>query len=259
VTTPLLAVSSLTVRFRARRPGSHLVTAVDDVSFSVAAGSTMGLMGESGSGKSTIARAIVGLVQVSAGRIIYDGSDITGRLTRLHRRQIQMIFQDPFSSLNPWMSVSDIVEEGLRVHRLGDRAARANRVRELLELVGLDFSAGHRKASEFSGGQRQRIAIARALAVEPRVLICDEVVASLDVSIQILNLLRDLQARLGLTMLFIGHDLPVMQYMCDEVVVMARGKAVETGPARTVFGMPQSEYTRALLAAVPTGFEPIPQ
>ncbi|MGA3170225.1 MAG: ATP-binding cassette domain-containing protein [Chthoniobacteraceae bacterium] len=234
------------------------VKAVDDVSFAVEAGSTVGLVGESGSGKTTIGRTILKLAAATEGRILFEGRDIvpmSEREFRPLRRQIQMIFQDPFGSLNPRMTIFSIVGEALEIHfREMTREDRRARVAELLAQVGLQADMMNRYPHEFSGGQRQRIGIARALAVKPRFIVCDEPVSALDVSVQaqIVNLLQDLQEELGLTYLFIAHDLAVVEHISDHVLVMYRGKIVESASAEAIYSNPQHEYTRKLLAAIPT-------
>jgi oligopeptide transport system ATP-binding protein len=238
-----------------RGPADH-VKAVDDVSFSIREGETLGLVGESGSGKSTTGYTILQLLKPTGGSVRFEGTELTtlkGAPLRRMRRQMQIIFQDPYSSLDPRLTVEKIVSDPLDVHGVGDRASRRVRVRELLELVGFDPAHAHRYPHEFSGGQRQRIGIARALALEPKLLICDEPVSALDVSIQaqILNLLNDLQRDLGLTYLFIAHDLAVVRAVSDRIAVMRRGKIVELGDADDVYRDPQDPYTQALLAAVP--------
>ncbi len=235
---------------------SALVRAVDGVSFDLAAGETFAIVGESGCGKSTLARLLLRLIEPDAGRLALDGEDLrslnAGAL-RQRRARIQMVFQDPYGSLNPRMRVGDMIAEPLLLHTDLDAAARTERVDELLALVGLRADAGRRFAHEFSGGQRQRLAIARALAASPRVIICDEPVSALDVSIQaqILNLLSDLQQRFGLAFVFISHDLAVVRQMASRLAVMYLGRFVETGPATPIFTSPRHPYTRALLAAVP--------
>jgi ABC-type oligopeptide transport system ATPase subunit len=229
---------------------------VDDVTFDVQPGETFGLVGESGSGKTTTGRCILRLIEPTAGEVWFRGEDVLalGRAQmKAVRRQMQMVFQDPFASLDPRMRVGAIVEEPLVIHRLGARAERRERVRELLRLVGLDPSSIERFPREFSGGQRQRIGLARALALEPSLVIADEPVSSLDVSIQaqVVNLLMDLQARLGLTYVFIAHDLRLVQHICTRVAVMYRGRIVEMGPTATVFAEAAHAYTKALLSAVP--------
>lgn len=259
---PILKVTGLNKIFESR--SSFLAAkgnnthAVKDVSFEVMRGETFGIVGESGSGKSTISRLITGIHGVTSGEIHFEGENISGRtLSReelLHRRQIQMIFQDPFSSLNPRMRVSQIIMEPMLVNNLvGSRAEGQEIVKTLLQLVELDGDAGKRYPHAFSGGQRQRISIARALASQPKFLICDEPTSALDVSIQaqILNLLKDLQERLDLTLLFISHDLPVIRQMCDRIAVMRLGEIVELAPAEEIFVNPQHSYTRSLISAMP--------
>jgi peptide/nickel transport system ATP-binding protein len=232
------------------------VRAVDGVSFSLSEGETLGLVGESGSGKSTTGYCVLQLLRPTAGSIRFLGRELTElsfRDLRGLRKEMQIVFQDPYSSLDPRLTVEQIVVDPLEVHRVGDRLSRRLRVSELLELVGIDPGHAHRYPHEFSGGQRQRIGIARALALHPRLLVCDEPVSALDVSIQaqILNLLNDLQERLGLTYLFIAHDLAVVRAVSDRIAVMRHGKIVESGDADTVYTRPDHPYTRALLAAVP--------
>ena len=254
----LLDVDSLDVRFAVTTPiGRTTVHAVKDLSFQIRRGTTLGLVGESGSGKSTVAAALTGLVKPDAGRAILDGTDVfTVRRadeTTL-RRRISLVFQDPFSSLDPRTPVGAAVGEPLIVHRLvNGKAARRTRIAELFGLVGLPASFASRYPHELSGGQRQRVSIARALAVEPELMILDESTASLDVSVQarVLALLADLQQELGLTFLFIGHDLAVIQRMSHDVLVMRAGEGVEYRPAAELFESPEQEYTRTLLAAVP--------
>ncbi len=233
------------------------VKAVDDVSFTIERGETLGLVGESGCGKSTVGRTIIRLYEPTGGKIVFDGVDITtaseSRL-REARRQMQMVFQDPFASLNPRHSVGRIVGEPLRVHGLAtSRGETASRVRELLERVGLPADAATRYPHEFSGGQRQRIGLARALAVNPAFIVCDEPVSALDVSIQaqIVNLLEGLQAELGLTYLFIAHDLAVVRHISDRIAVMYLGGIVEISPAEELYDNPLHPYTISLLSAVP--------
>jgi oligopeptide transport system ATP-binding protein len=251
--TKLLEVAGLSRDFRT---GGGTVRAVDSVSFTLARGETLALVGESGCGKSTTARLVLRLIEPSAGTIRFDGADIThtGRAAmRAVRRRMQVVFQDPFGSLNPRMTVGDTLTEPLVIHRVGDRAARRARVAELLALVGLAPEHAHRYPHEFSGGQRQRIGIARALALEPALVVCDEPVSALDVSVQaqVINLLRDLQQRLGLSYLFIAHDLAVVQHMATRVAVMYLGRVVEMAPRDAVFSQPFHPYSRALLAAIP--------
>ncbi|WP_395105507.1 ATP-binding cassette domain-containing protein [Actinomadura sp. SCN-SB] len=234
--------------------GRHVVR---DVSFSVAPGEVLGLVGESGSGKSTVARCVTRLTRPDSGRITLGDRDVLAasrRDLRALRRDLQMVFQDPYSSLNPRMTAGALIEEGMLVHGLEpDRSARRARAAALLETVGLSPADLDRHPRSFSGGQRQRIAIARALAVEPKVLICDEVVSSLDVSVQaqVLNLFRDLRERLDLAILFIAHDLAVVHYLCDRVAVLDQGELVEIGTREEIYGSPRHPYTRSLLDAVP--------
>lgn len=233
------------------------VKAVDDVSFSVKEGSTVGLVGESGSGKTTIGRSILKLAPVTSGKILFNGADIVPMSAsefRPLRREIQMIFQDPFGSLNPRMSIFNIVGEALEIHfPTMTKADRQARVAELLRQVGLQPEMMSRYPHEFSGGQRQRIGIARALAVKPKFIVCDEPVSALDVSVQaqIVNLLQDLQEELRLTYLFIAHDLAVVEHISDHVLVMYHGKIVESASAEAIYEAPQHEYTKKLLASVP--------
>ncbi len=232
------------------------VLAVEDVSLAIQPGETLGLVGESGCGKSTLGRCLLRLVEPTAGDVRFEGRsllDMPPAELRAMRRRMQIIFQDPYGSLNPRLRVASIVGEGLAIHRLGARAERRRRVAELLELVGLPADAARRYPHEFSGGQRQRVGIARALAVDPRFVVADEAVSALDVSIQaqIINLLQDLRTRLGLTMLFIAHDLRVVEHISDRVAIMYLGRIVELGSREQVFANPRHPYTRALLSAVP--------
>jgi oligopeptide transport system ATP-binding protein len=232
------------------------VKAVDDISFHIKSGESLGLVGESGCGKTTVGRCIVGLLTPSAGNIQFQNLDLSivdNVLYRKLRRSIQMIFQDPFSSLNPRMTTGSIIEEGLIIHRYGNRHERRKRVFELLDQVGLQTESYDLYPHEFSGGQRQRIGIARALALNPRLVICDEPVSALDVSVQaqILNLLQDLQDTLGLTYLFIAHDLAVVRHFSTRVAVMYMGKIVESAPVEALFSSPAHPYTRVLMASVP--------
>jgi oligopeptide transport system ATP-binding protein len=258
---PLLQVSELNKWFPIKEGlvierTVDYVRAVDGVSFDVAEGETLGLVGESGSGKSTTGYCILQLLQPTSGSIRFMGKELTelGRedLRRM-RREMQIVFQDPYSSLDPRMTVGDTVSEPLQIHGIGARRARQARVRELLDVVGFNPGFVNRYPHEFSGGQRQRIGIARALALSPKLIICDEPVSALDVSIQaqILNLLKDLQGEFGLTYVFIAHDLAVVRAMSDRIAVMNRGKIVELGPAEEVYGQPKEAYTQALLSAVP--------
>jgi oligopeptide/dipeptide ABC transporter ATP-binding protein len=232
------------------------VRAVDDVSLAIRPGETLGLVGESGCGKSTLGRLMLRLVEPTSGEVFFDGEpllSLPAAELRRKRRHMQMIFQDPYGSLNPRMRVAQIVGEGLAIHGLGSRTERAERVRKLLAMVELPPDAADRYPHEFSGGQRQRIGIARALAVEPRFIVADEAVSALDVSIQaqILNLLQEVQQRLGLTMLFIAHDLRIVEHVSDRVAIMYLGRIVESGPRAEIYTNPRHPYTRALLSAVP--------
>jgi peptide/nickel transport system ATP-binding protein/oligopeptide transport system ATP-binding protein len=260
--TPILEVRDLTLRYPVRTGAVFKrtvgeVTAVDGVSLRLEAGRTLGLVGESGSGKSSLARLLVGIEKPSAGQVLLDGEDIS-RFTKAQRhkmrREVQLIFQDPYTSLNPRMSVGEIVGEAYAIHRdLAPEQGVGAAVRELLELVGLDPNSANRYPHQFSGGQRQRIGIARALAVRPRVLVCDEPVSALDVSVQgqVINLLESLQDELGLAYLFIAHDLSVVRHIADEVAVMYLGRLVESGSDVAVYDEPRHPYTRALMSAVP--------
>jgi len=232
------------------------VQAVDDVSFEIRRGETLGLVGESGCGKTTVGRAILQVYRPTAGRVLFDGEDLTalrGEALRRRRRDFQMIFQDPYASLDPRAKVADIVAEPLEVHGLASGPAKRERVRELLGQVGLNPAFAARYPHEFSGGQRQRIGVARALAASPRFVVCDEPISALDVSIQaqIINLLERLQQQLGLTYLFIAHDLAVVRHICDRVAVMYLGKIVEIAPRSELYARPRHPYTQALLSAAP--------
>jgi oligopeptide/dipeptide ABC transporter ATP-binding protein len=237
--------------------GTQRFLAVDDVDFTVERGKIVGLVGESGSGKTTVGRCVVRLTEPTTGHILFDGEDIAdmqGKRLRKLRRRLQMVFQDPFTSLNPRIKVGDIVGEPIVIHRLAaSRGKMRTRVAALLEEVGLPADAAARFPHEFSGGQRQRISIARALAAEPELIVADEPVSALDVSVQaqVLNLLRDLQARRGLSMIFVSHDLEVVNYLADWIVVMYAGRVVETGDTRRVTTAPRHPYTQALISAVP--------
>jgi len=259
--SPLLEVRDLMVHFPIRsgllRRQTDFLKAVDGVSFSVPAGKTVGLLGESGSGKTTIGRTLVKLVAATSGQVLWKGSDIlplSEREFRPLRRRIQYVFQDPFGSLNPRMNIASIIAEALEIHfKQMSSMERSDRVEMLLKRVGLRPEMGTRYPHEFSGGQRQRIGIARALAVEPEFLICDEPVSALDVSVQaqIVNLLQDIQEELGLSMLFIAHDLAVVEHVSDSILVLHHGKIVESGTVRDVLEAPKEHYTRELLSAVP--------
>jgi ABC-type oligopeptide transport system ATPase subunit len=257
----LLEVRDLVKRFPVKR-GLFVertvdwVDAVAGVSLDIGAGETLGLVGESGSGKSTTGFCILQLLRPTSGSVRFEGQELTelsGEELRRVRRNAQIVFQDPYSSLDPRMTVGNIVAEPLVVHRVGTRKDRRTRVRELLDVVGFDPAYVNRYPHEFSGGQRQRIGIARALALSPRLIVCDEPVSALDVSIQaqIINLLKDLQAEFGLAYLFIAHDLAVVRSVSDRIAVMHRGRIVETGPASEVYERPKDEYTKALLTSVP--------
>ena len=256
---PLLEVRGLVKEFSRSRglfAGRSVVRAVDGVSFAIEEGETFGLVGESGSGKTTTGRCILRLVEPTSGEVLFRGEDVLGfsraRLRRA-RRDMQIVFQDPYSSLNPRMRVGDIVEEPLIIHRTGAKPARRARVAELFELVGLDPSQLARYPHQFSGGQRQRIGLARALALNPSLVIADEPVSALDVSVQaqVINLLMDLQERLKLTYLFIAHDLRLVRHVCSRVAVMYLGRIVEMGTTDALFTAPAHPYTRALLSAIP--------
>ena len=256
---PLVEVAHLVKTFSRDggmfRAGTR-VAAVDDVSFSIEAGETFGLVGESGSGKTTTGRCILRLIEPSSGDVRFRGDNVlkfSRRRLRDARRDMQIVFQDPYSSLNPRMRARQIVEEPLIIHKLGGRPERRERVAELFRLVGLDPVHLDRYPHQFSGGQRQRIGLARALALNPSFVILDEPVSALDVSVQaqVVNLLMDLQDQLKLTYLFIAHDLRLVEHICSRVAVMFLGKIVEIGPAASLFAAPQHPYTRALLSAIP--------
>ncbi|MDB5634644.1 MAG: transporter ATP-binding protein, partial [Tardiphaga sp.] len=258
--TALLEVEGVVKHFVAGRsvfgrPTAH-VKAVDGVSFSVEAGKTLALVGESGCGKSTLSRLVLRLIEPDAGKIRFEGRDLLGlnaKNLRAFRRHAQIIFQDPYASLNPRMTIYQLLSEPLALHDLVPPRGRRARVEELLRLVGLEPRVARRYPHEFSGGQRQRIAIARALMLQPKLLIADEPVSALDVSVQaqVLNLLLDLQKQFGLAYMFISHDLAVVQYLAHDVLVMYLGLAVEHGPKERIFGKPLLPYTQALLASTP--------
>ena len=262
--TPLLEARNVKVHFPVRTGlllrQTAAVKAVDGVSLKVMPGETLGLVGESGCGKSTLGKALVRLLKPNAGRIHFQGQDITtlGSLGLFPvRRDMQLIFQDPVESLNARMSVRQIIEEPFNIHKIGTKAERRQKVDELLDRVGLPAKAAERYPFEFSGGQRQRIGIARAIALNPKMVVCDEAVSALDVSVQsqILNLLMELQQDLGMSYLFIAHDLSVVKHISDRVAVMYLGKIVEVADAETIYKDPRHAYTKALLSAIP---EPIP-
>ncbi|MNO62672.1 Oligopeptide transport ATP-binding protein OppF [compost metagenome] len=237
--------------------GGNILKAVNDISFSIAKGETLGLVGESGCGKSTAGRTILRLYEPTAGSVMFNGTDITKlppKKMKAMRRDMQMIFQDPYASLNPRFTVTDIIGEALDIHGMaGSRAERKKRVEELLDMVGLNPDHATRYPHEFSGGQRQRIGIARALAVNPKFIICDEPISALDVSIQaqVVNLLKDLQDRLGLTYLFIAHDLSMVKHISDRVAVMYLGRIVELAESEELYANPMHPYTKTLLSAIP--------
>jgi oligopeptide/dipeptide ABC transporter ATP-binding protein len=252
--TPLLQVGELTKAFPLK--GGGQIHAVNGVTFDQAPGETIGIVGESGCGKSTLGRLILQLIRPSGGSVRFRGTELTllsEQAMRPMRRYMQMIFQDPYASLDPRMRIGDLIEEPLVIHGLGTRAERAKAVAELLETCGLPAEAAARHPHEFSGGQRQRVCIARALTLSPELIVADEPVSALDVSIQsqILNLMMDLQRRRGLSYLFISHNLAVVKYVSDRLAVMYLGRVVEMGPAEDIYANPRHPYTRALIAAVP--------
>ena len=266
LTLPLLQVEGLVKRFAVRRGlfgrARAEVRAVEDVSFTLRAGSTLGVVGESGCGKSTLGRLVLRLIEPSAGRVVFAGVDLgtlDAAALRAQRRAMQIIFQDPYSSLNPRMTVGQILAEPLRLHGLHP-GRHKERVTELLHTVGLPGEHALRYPHEFSGGQRQRVGIARALAVEPRLIVCDEAVSALDVSVQaqVVNLLQDLQQRYGLAYIFIAHDLAVVKHIASQIAVMYLGRIVERADKRDLFAAPRHPYTQALLAAIPVP-EPAPR
>ena len=256
---PILQAIDLTKAFAGRRGilgGNHTNIAVNRVSFQIEKGETLGLVGESGCGKTTLGLTIMRLYMSDSGRIIFDGKDISNmgeKRLKPFRKRMQMIFQDPLASLDPRLTVGQIITEPLEIHRVGTRAERMKTAAELLERVGLSSEDMHLFPSEFSGGQQQRVSIARALGLRPKLIICDEAVSSLDVSVQaqILNLLRDLQDELGLSYLFISHNIAVTAFMSRRIGVMYQGKLVEIGPTQQIINKPRDPYTQALLAAIP--------
>jgi len=256
---PLLEVRSLVKEYRVGRDGR--MRAVDDVSLAIERGQTFGLVGESGSGKSTLSRCVLRMIRADAGEVRFDGVDVLGlgaaQMRRL-RRRMQVVFQDPHGSLNRRQSVADILQAPLAAHGVGDRASRRARTAELLELVGLASAFARRRPEQLSGGQAQRVAIARALALQPEFVVLDEAVSALDVSVrgQILNLLKALQDELGLTYLFISHDLAIVRYMAQVVAVMQRGSIVEQGSRERLFAESRHPYTRSLLEAIPVADPP---
>ncbi|CAM4469651.1 ABC transporter ATP-binding protein [Paenibacillus tarimensis] len=252
---PLIEVNNLSKLFRVGK--GRTLKAVNDVSFFIREGETLGMVGESGCGKSTVGRTLLRLYEPSGGEVKFEGKDIyklSPSEMKAIRRDMQMIFQDPYASLNPRLTVNDIIGEALDIHNLAkNRTERKARVAELLQLVGLNAEHANRYPHEFSGGQRQRIGIARALAVNPKFIVCDEPISALDVSIQaqVVNLLKELQRKMGLTYLFIAHDLSMVKYISDRVAVMYLGKLVELAESETLYDEPLHPYTRALLSAVP--------
>jgi oligopeptide/dipeptide ABC transporter ATP-binding protein len=260
MTTPLLEVRNLKKYFPVKKGVfSHVVghvRAVDDISFAVAPAETLGLVGESGCGKTTAGRSLLRLIEPTSGEVLYNGANLLGLSApemRRHRRDLQIIFQDPYSSLNPRMTVGAIVSEGLTVHGIGTKSERIERAKDALRRVGLDPGYLNRYPHEFSGGQRQRIGVARALVLNPKFIVCDEPVSALDVSVQsqVVNLLVELKEKFGIAYLFISHDLSVVQYISDRVAVMYLGEIVETAKSEEIYKRPLHPYTQALLSAVP--------
>jgi len=261
----ILSAQNLTKTYKQRSGrfgfGTTLIKALDDVSISVKQGATLAVVGESGSGKSTLARCLLQLQPLDAGQVQFEGRNLaalSGAELRAARRHMQMVFQDPFASLNPRMKVGEIVGEGLLIHKLGNAAERRDKVAAILQRVGLSVDDMQKYPHQFSGGQRQRIGIARALVLEPKLVVCDEPVSALDVSIQaqILLLLKELQQEMGLSYLFISHDLRVVRHVADEIVVMHRGRVVEHGGVAQIYSNPQQDYTRNLLNSIPGRHRP---
>lgn len=253
----LVEIKNLTKFFPAKKEfgfgPKQFVRAVEDVSLTIKRGETVGLVGESGCGKTTVGRTLLRLYEPTSGEILFDGNDITNVEMKPLRKKMQIIFQDPYASLNPRMTVGDIIAEPLDIHKIGNKIDRRNRVYELLNMVGLSQEHASRYPHEFSGGQRQRVGIARALAVEPEFIVCDEPISALDVSIQaqIVNMLEDLQKKLGITYLFIAHDLSMVKHISNKVGVMYLGKLVELTTSDELYNRPAHPYTQALLSAIP--------
>lgn len=260
MTSPILTARSLVKTYTQRSGkfglGSHSFRALDEVSISLSAGSTLAVVGESGSGKSTLARCLLQLLPLDSGEVLFEGRNLatlSSAALRQERRNLQMVFQDPFASLNPRMKIGEIVAEGLLIHGMGNADERRERVLQMLKRVGLQEADMQKYPHQFSGGQRQRIGIARALVLQPKVVVCDEPVSALDVSIQaqILLLLKDLQQEMALSYVFISHDLRVVRHIADEVVVMHQGKVVEQGAVEAIYAAPQHAYTQNLLNSIP--------
>ncbi|MBC8141911.1 MAG: ABC transporter ATP-binding protein [Armatimonadetes bacterium] len=254
---PVVSVSHLRKEFPVRGglfAPKEVKVAVDDVSFEIGAGKTLALVGESGSGKSTVGLMLLGLLDITGGTVAFEGKPLSDTNRLALRRRMQVVFQDPYASLNVRMTVRETLTEGMIIHKMGDARSREARARELLGQVGMPVTALDRYPHEFSGGQRQRIAIARALSVEPKFIVLDEPTSALDVSVQsqVLNLLRRLQREGGLTFLFVTHNLGVVEYLADEVCVMERGKIVERGTVDAIFDAPEQEYTKKLLSSIPS-------
>jgi oligopeptide transport system ATP-binding protein len=254
MTDSILKLSDLRKYFYLSR--NRVLRAVDNINIEIRRGETFGLVGESGCGKTTLGRTIKGIYEPTDGTVVFNGKDVTKlgpNEKKKYMRDVQMIFQDPYSSLNPRMTVKELIAEGLEIHHLGNKAVRERKVFETLDVVGLNQEYVTRFAHEFSGGQRQRLAIARALAVEPKLIVCDEPISALDVSIQgqIVNLMKDLQRRFELTYLFIAHDLSMVKYISDRVGVMYLGRLVEVADKKELFGNPLHPYTQALLSSIP--------